>query len=252
MLNGRDALSEIDRKRAEGMVWLKGHDTWGWPEGTESEDGMRYSQYWGGWLTAGAYLDCKRALGEGKIWSDFWKGFVDKDVAAQTEANLKAGKQWDDRWGWTTKLDWQGRYYDAVGLTDTAKEVFILADPYYKPDFDQVSRIEGDNITWLHTPFMGHQLPNAFVVMNIMKDMLYAAAGGTLTPELFYKLFRARNDLPRYQHDLLMEAERRGKIKSAIRVCEYTLKKRNAVNIRRTLGKLREQLAEMERKEAAE
>jgi len=73
-----------------------------------------------------------------------------------------------------------------------------------------------------------------------------------LTPELFYRLFRARRDLPRFQHDLLMEAERRGKIKSAIRVCEYTLKKRKAQNIKRSLDRLKTQLAEMERQEAAE
>jgi len=158
----------------------------------------------------------------------------------------------EDRWGWTKKLDWEGRFNDAAGTLDTAGEVFILADPYYKPDYDQVSRLTGDNVTWLHTPFMGHQLPNAFVVMNIMKDLLYSAAGGTLTPQLFYKLFRARNDLPRFQHDLLMEAEKRGKIRSAIQICEYTLKKRKAGNIQRTLEKLQQQLAETERKEAAE
>ncbi len=158
----------------------------------------------------------------------------------------------EDRWGWTQKLDWEGRYNDVVGLTETASDIFILGDPYYKPDYDQISRIEGDNVNWLHTPFMGHQIPNAFVVMDIMKELLYAAADGSLTPKLFYRLFRARNDLPRFQHDLLMEAEKRGKIKSAIRICEYTLKKRKAVNIRRTLAKLQERLEEMERKEAAE
>ena len=156
----------------------------------------------------------------------------------------------EDRWGWTKKLDWSGRYKDAAGATDSAKEVMIIADPYYKPDFDQVSRITGDNVTWLHTPFMGHQLPNAFVVMNILKELLYAGAGGTLTPKLFYKLFRARNDLPRFQHDLLMEAEKRGKIRSAIQICEYTLKKRKAPNIKRSLERLQGELAEMHKKAA--
>ncbi len=149
----------------------------------------------------------------------------------------------EDRWGWTTKLDWTGRYNDAAGVTGSAGNVFVIADPYYKPDFDQVSRITGDNVTWLHTPFMGHQLPNAFVVMGILKPLLHAGAEGTLTPDLFYRLFRARNDLPRYQHDLLMEAEKRGKIRSAIRVCEYTLKKRKAKNIARSLERLKEELA---------
>ncbi len=158
----------------------------------------------------------------------------------------------DDRWGWTAKLDWKGRFGDAAGATDTAKRVFLVADPYFQPDYDQVSRITGDNVAWLHTPFMGHQLPNAFAVMNILKDLLYAAAGGTLTPALFYRLFRARNDLPRYQHDILMEAERRGKIRSAIRVCEYTLQKRKAPNIKRSLERLKAELETSDSKAAAE
>ena len=48
-----------------------------------------------------------------------------------------------------------------------------------------------------------------------------------------------------------MEAEKRGKIKSAIRVCEYTLKKRNAKNIARSLERLQGELAELQ-KQAAE
>jgi len=157
----------------------------------------------------------------------------------------------EERWGWTKKLDWDGRFNDGAAQTDLARQITIIADPYFEPDYDQVSRIKSDNVTWLKTPFMGHQLPNAFHVMGILKDILVAGTGGTLTPELFYKLFRARRDLPRFQHDLLMEAERRGKLKSAIQICEYTLKKRKAQNIKRSLDRLKEELA-AQSKEAAE
>lgn len=153
----------------------------------------------------------------------------------------------EDRWAWTRKLDWQGRYSDAAGNTDTAGQIFVIADPYFGPDRAQVSRLAEDNVTWLNTPFMGHQLPNAFVTMGILKDLLYACVDGTLTPTLFYRLFRARKDLPRYQHDLLMHAEARGKTRSAIRVCEYTLNKRNAGNMKRSLERLRAELDEATR-----
>ncbi len=158
----------------------------------------------------------------------------------------------DDRWGWTARLDWDGRFNDAADVLENTGQTFIVADPYFAPDKAQVERIRGERITWLKTAFMGHQLPNAFVVMGILKPMLLAAAGGTLTPELFYRLFRARSDLPRFQHDLLMQAEARGKLKSAIRICEYTLKKRKAQNIKRTLDRLQDELAKQQRKEAAE
>ncbi len=159
----------------------------------------------------------------------------------------------EDRWGWTARLDWDGPYADAAAAVQggAAGEVFVIADPYFAPDHAQVDRIRGDNVTWLHTPFMGHQLPNAFANMGILKQILYAAAGGTLDKALFYKLFRARNELPRYQHDLLMQAEQRGKLRSAIRVCEYTLARRDAGNIKATKRRLEEQLAG-QAKQAAE
>jgi hypothetical protein len=48
-----------------------------------------------------------------------------------------------------------------------------------------------------------------------------------------------------------MEAEKRGKLRSAIRVCEYTLKRRDAKNIARSLERLKGELAKMQ-KQAAE
>jgi len=150
----------------------------------------------------------------------------------------------DNRWGWTARLDWKGRFNDAADVVSTARDVTIISDPYFAPDVDQVRRIKGDNINRLKAPFMGHQLPNAFHLMEMLKPLLYAGAGGTLTPQLYYKLFRARRDLPRYQHDILMHAEARGKLRSAIRVCEYTLKKRNAKNIARSLERLKGELAD--------
>lgn len=154
----------------------------------------------------------------------------------------------DDRWGWTRKLDWNGRFNDAAKMHAHKGNVFVIADPYFQPDFDQVSRIPADGMTWLRTPFMGHQLPNAFVRMGVMKQILFAAADGTLSKPMFYDLFRKRRDLDRYQHDILMEAEKRGKTRLAITVCEYTLQRREAKNIRRSLERLQDQLAQERRK----
>jgi len=158
----------------------------------------------------------------------------------------------ETRWRWTQKLDWQGRFADAAGHLDAAGHVMIVSDPYFAPDQAHVARLVSDNVTLLRTPFMGHQLPNAFATMRILKPMLRAAIDGVLSPAMFYELFRARRDLPRYQHDLLMEAERRGKTRAAIRICEYTLKKRDAQNIARSLERLKDQLAKETTIQAAE
>ncbi|WP_380054348.1 glycosyltransferase family 2 protein [Falsihalocynthiibacter sp. SS001] len=152
----------------------------------------------------------------------------------------------DNRWGWRKKLDWDGRYCDARGATDAAKDVVVISDPYFELDRVQVDRLEGPNIRKLRMPFFGHQLPNAFVKMGIIKPLLLDMFDDNLTNERFYKRLRARRDLPRYQHDLLMEAEKRGHVKLAIQVCEYTLRKREAGNIRRSLERLQKELEQAE------
>lgn len=144
----------------------------------------------------------------------------------------------DDRWGWTKKLDWDADYADAAEGTAKAGDVVIISDPYFAPDCEQIDRLTGDNIRRLKMPFFGHQIPNAFVNMGTLKPMLIDMLDGNLTSERFYTLQRARRDLPRYQHDLIAEAEARGHTKLAIMACEYTLKKRKAGNIRRTLERL--------------
>lgn len=150
----------------------------------------------------------------------------------------------DNRWGWRKKLDWSGRYGDARGATDTAKDVVVIYDPYFEPDRAQVQRLEGENIRKLRMPFLGHQLPNAFVNMGIIKPLLSRVLDGELTDQSFYELLRARRDLPRFQHDIIGHAEVRGHLKLAIRACEYTLKKRQAGNIRKTLERLQKELRE--------
>ena len=150
----------------------------------------------------------------------------------------------DNRWGWRKKLDWAGRYGDAKGTTKTAKDVVVVYDPYFEPDRVQVDRLQGDNIRKLRMPFFGHQLPNAFVNMGIIKPFLTEMLDGSLTNQRFYELLRARRDLPRYQHDMVSEAEGRGHLKLAIQACEYTLKKRDAGNIRRTLERLQKEVSE--------
>jgi len=145
----------------------------------------------------------------------------------------------EDRWGWTSRLDWDDRYADAADAVGSAKEVIVLSDPYFAPDAAHVSRLTGDNIRKLRMPFFGHQLPNALVTMEILKPLMLDMFEGQLTDQRFYELFRARRDLPRYQHDLLMQAEARNHVKLAIQICEYTLKKRDANNIRASLRRLR-------------
>lgn len=152
----------------------------------------------------------------------------------------------ETRWGWTEHLDWNGNYADAAEATQLAHEVTVLYDPYFKPDVTQVGRLQGGNVRKLRMPFFGHQLPNALATMGLLKPVIAGIFDASLTDEHFYKLLRARRDLPRFQHDLLMKAEEKRHLKLAVQVCEYTLRKRRARNIRNTLERLQSEIAELE------
>ncbi|WP_415182344.1 glycosyltransferase family 2 protein [Phaeovulum sp.] len=149
----------------------------------------------------------------------------------------------EDRWGWTARLDWDDRYADAAGATANAREVITIHDPYFAPDQAQIARLSGDNLRRLHMPFFGHQLPNALLQMGILKPILVDLFNGTLDDRRFYSLLRARRNLPRFQHDLLMKAEEKQHPKLAIQVCEYILKRRDATNVSRSLDRIRASLA---------
>lgn len=148
----------------------------------------------------------------------------------------------EQRWGWTARLDWDDRYADAAGATHQAKQVITLHDPYFAPDRAQMARLFGDNLTQFHMPFFGHQLPEALLNMQILKPILQGSLDGSLDHRTFYSLLRARRDLPRFQHDLLMKAEEKNHPKLALTVCEYTLRKREASNIRKSMNRIRESL----------
>ncbi|MEL6641007.1 MAG: hypothetical protein AAFP98_06800, partial [Pseudomonadota bacterium] len=105
---------------------------------------------------------------------------------------------WEDRFGSGRKQDWTGRYRDAVMHCQQAKRVFIVHDPYFAPDKRHADRYEGDNIVPLKSWYTTHKSARFMRRADILKDVMRAAVNETLTPASYYKLYRARRNLPWY------------------------------------------------------
>lgn len=117
---------------------------------------------------------------------------------------------WEDRFGSGRRLDWSGRYRDAPTHCTTADRVFIVYDPYFAPDKRHAARYQGNNIVPLKSWYATHKSARFMRKADILKDVMRAAVAGELSPDSYYKMYRARRDLPWYYAGLADHVLARG------------------------------------------
>ncbi len=122
---------------------------------------------------------------------------------------------WEERFGMGRARDWSLPYSDAAFEIDEAARVFVLYDPFFAPDRRHVDRLEGENVTLLKTWCSGHFSPVFLRRANLLKPVMQHALDGTLTPAVFYTLYRERRALPWYRKALQSNLQERGHDKLA-------------------------------------
>ncbi|MDZ7710278.1 MAG: hypothetical protein U5K36_09580 [Roseovarius sp.] len=122
---------------------------------------------------------------------------------------------WEERFGMGRARDWSLPHSDAAFEIDEAARVFVLFDPFFPPDRRHVDRLEGENVTRLKTWCSGHFSPVFLQRANLLKPVMQHALDGTLTPAVFYTLYRERRMLPWYRRALQTNLQERGHDKLA-------------------------------------
>ncbi len=122
-------------------------------------------------------------------------------------------------WGY----DYSGPYGDAAKVSQTARRVTILFDPYEPMDAGHVARFDGDNVVKLRCPLMGHRLGSSLSQMGLLSKTILAALSSGLDPVAFYTDLRARHVFPRYQKELFQLAIKRKRPDLARRVGTWVL-----------------------------
>jgi len=117
---------------------------------------------------------------------------------------------WEERFGMGRARDWSLPHSDAAFEIDEVARAFVLYDPFFAPDRRHVERLEGDNVTLLKTWCSGHFSPVFLRRANLLKPVMQHALDGTLTPPVFYRLYRERRALPWYRKALQANLQARG------------------------------------------
>ncbi|SEN50374.1 Glycosyl transferase family 2 [Loktanella fryxellensis] len=157
-------------------------------------------------------------------------------LAYSPQATLDATRvPWEDRFGSGRKQDWSGRYAFAPDHCRSARDVFVVYDPYFGPDRQHAMLYRGDNVHHLQSWYTSHKSALFMRRADILKDLMREAAAGTLTPARYYALYRQRRDLPWYVNGLADHLIARGHAPLALRLADHleaTVRPRLAQGIR--------------------
>ncbi|MGX0875605.1 pimeloyl-ACP methyl ester carboxylesterase [Roseovarius sp. MBR-154] len=122
---------------------------------------------------------------------------------------------WEKRFGMGRARDWSLAHSDCAFEIDEVEKAFVLYDPFFEPDRRHVDRLEGDNVIRLKTWCSGHFSPVFLRRAGLLKPLMQHALDDTLTPQVFYKMYRDRRFLPWYRKALQTNLQERGHDKLA-------------------------------------
>ncbi len=118
---------------------------------------------------------------------------------------------WEKRFRMGRHRDWSLPFSDSAFEIDDIDKAFVFYDPFFEPDRRHVERLEGDNVHFLKSWCSGHFTPVFLRRAKLLKPIMQHAIDDTLTPDLFYRLYRARRGLPWYRKALESYLQDRGR-----------------------------------------
>lgn len=130
---------------------------------------------------------------------------------------------WERRYAQGRRQNWSLPCSDAAPGSARAAAAFLIYDPFHGPDRRHIARFPRDaNVMRLVLPCCGHGVAPVLQEMGILKEVSRAAIAGTLTPQAFHRLARARKGQLRYRRLLVHAALMRRHFDLAARVCDLS------------------------------
>ncbi|MDX1744056.1 MAG: glycosyltransferase family 2 protein, partial [Ruegeria sp.] len=103
---------------------------------------------------------------------------------------------WETRYRFGQVQDWDLPLGDAAQTVKRAGKAYVFYDPFFDLDRRQVTRLQGDNVVLLKTWFSNHFAAPMLRKLDILKPVMLRAMDGSLEPGEFYRMMRARRNLP--------------------------------------------------------
>lgn len=133
-------------------------------------------------------------------------------VALSPQSSLGADKvPWERRFPKGRHQDWTLPYSDAADHIGDIKTAYVLYDPFFDVDKNQVLRLPQDKITHLKGFGFGHKTAVVLRRMGVLKDVMQGAIENTLTAAEFQKMTRHRKDIYLYRVSMEYHLTARGK-----------------------------------------
>ncbi|MCW1933192.1 phosphoadenosine phosphosulfate reductase [Pararhodobacter zhoushanensis] len=120
-------------------------------------------------------------------------------VALAPQATLDTDvAEWDRRFLRARRYDFNTRFGYAPDMSEGCERVFIVYDPIQQVDAVHAALFKGAHVSRLRARNVGRDPQAELARINVLRPLLDAACDGTLTPQRFYALWRARRDNPHY------------------------------------------------------
>ncbi|MHA7874712.1 phosphoadenosine phosphosulfate reductase [Roseivivax sp.] len=161
-------------------------------------------------------------------------------VALQPQATLDPRvTEWDERFTEQRRMTFTDRYGYAPDMIEGAERGHVIYDNREPLDAMHAALFHRPNVMRHRVPFLGTTLQAALIEMEVLDEILTAAAEGDLTRLSFARFLRARRDYGPYLRRLLARLEMDQRLELVRILCEFVTARKTAPRFRRRLRALR-------------
>ena len=125
---------------------------------------------------------------------------------------------WETRFSMGRLRNWRLPFSDAAFEIEAAEQVVVISDPNFDLDQRHVDRLTTPNVMKLKAWYSGHFSPVFLNRADLLKPVMTKMIEGTLTEDVFYRLYRGRRKLPWYKRSLEETLVQKGHKELALRV----------------------------------
>lgn len=116
---------------------------------------------------------------------------------------------WETRYRFGRVQDWELPLGDGAETIKTARKAYIFFDPFFVLDRQHAARLQGANVVLLKTWFSNHFAAPMLRKLSLLKPVMQQAMSGSLAPADYYRMMRARRQLPIYMRGIEAAGEER-------------------------------------------
>jgi hypothetical protein len=123
------------------------------------------------------------------------------------------------------KSNWEGMpFLDAAAAIPYIRKAVLLYDPYSPEDSAHAARMAGPNVQFLRAPHCTHEAIRVVLKSGAFAGLIGELVDGDSVGPQFWRDFRARKSVPKWQRALLAHAAAKGRTGLVIRAADAILR----------------------------